>query len=40
MVIRAISDSTDGEHAMEFEKFLQIAADQSVKVLLEALKAL
>ena len=39
-VIRAISDSTDGEHAMEFEKFLQIAADQSVKVLLEALKAL
>lgn len=37
-VIRAISDSTDGDHAMEFYKFVQIAADNSVKVLLETLK--
>jgi len=37
-VIRAISDSTDGEHDMEFSKFLQVAADNSIKVLLETLK--
>ena len=37
-VIRAISDSTDGEHSMEFDKFLHVAADNSVKVLLETLK--
>lgn len=38
-VIRAISDSTDGDHAMEYGKFMQIAADNSIKVLLETLKA-
>ncbi len=38
-IIRAISDSTDGNHAMEYEKFMQIAADNSVKVLLETLKS-
>lgn len=37
-VIRAISDSTDGEHSMEFSKFLTVAADNSIKVLLETLK--
>lgn len=37
-VIRAISDSTDGEHQMEFNQFLQVAADNSIKVLLETLK--
>jgi len=37
-VIRAISDSTDGAHDMEFSQFLQIAADNSIKVLLETLK--
>ena len=37
-VIRAISDSTDGEHSMEFSKFLTLAADNSIKVLLETLK--
>lgn len=36
-VIRAISDSTDGEHRMEFSKFLQVAADNSINVLLETL---
>lgn len=39
-VIRAISDSTDGEHSMEFEKFLKVAADNSINVLLETLKRL
>ena len=39
-VIRAISDSTDGEHSMEFEKFLRVAADNSINVLLETLKRL
>ena len=37
-VIRAISDSTDGEHQMEFSLFLQVAADNSIRVLLETLK--
>jgi len=37
-VIRAISDSTDGDHAMEYGQFMQIAADNSIKVLLETLK--
>lgn len=37
-VIRAISDSTDGEHSMEFSKFLKLAADNSINVLLETLK--
>ncbi len=37
-VIRAISDSTDGDHEMEFTQFLQVAADNSIKVLLETLK--
>lgn len=39
-VIRAISDSTDGDHAMEFSRFLQVAADNSINVLLETLKRL
>lgn len=39
-VIRAISDSTDGKHGMEFEKFLKVAADNSINVLLETLKRL
>ena len=38
-VIRAISDSTDGDHAMEYGQFMQIAADNSIKVLMETLKA-
>lgn len=37
-VIRAISDSTDGEHDMEFSKFLEIAANNSIKVLLATLR--
>lgn len=39
-VIRAISDSTDGDHAMEFSKFVNIAAENSVNVLLETLRRL
>lgn len=37
-IIRAISDSTDGEHSMEYSKFMQIAAENSINVLLETLK--
>lgn len=39
-VIRAISDSTDGAHEMEFTQFLKVAADNSIKVLLETLRRL
>lgn len=37
-VIRAISDSTDGEHHMEFYKFLPVAADNSARVLMRFLE--
>jgi len=33
-VIRAISDSTDGEHHVEFYQFLPVAADRSARVLM------
>ena len=37
-VIRAISDSTDGEHHVEFYQFLPIAADNSARVLMRFLQ--
>lgn len=37
-VIRAISDSTDGEHHVEFYKFLPVAADNSARVLMRFLQ--
>ena len=37
-VIRAISDSTDGEHQVEFYKFLPVAADNSARVVLRFLE--
>lgn len=37
-VIRAISDSTDGEHHVEFVKFLPVAADNSARVLMRFLE--
>ena len=36
-VIRAISDSTDGEHQVEFYEFLPVAADNSARVVLRFL---
>ncbi len=39
-VIRAISDSTDGEHQMEFYEFLPMAAENSANVVLGFLKGL
>ena len=39
-VIRAISDSTDGEHQVEFYKFLPVAADNSARVLMRYLEEL
>ena len=39
-VIRAISDSTDGEHHVEFYQFLPIAADNSARVLMRFLQNL
>lgn len=39
-VIRAISDSTDGEHHIEFYKFLPIAAENSARVMLALLREL
>ena len=38
-VIRAISDSTDGEHHVEFYQFLLVAADNSARVLMAYLKS-
>ena len=38
-IIRAISDSTDGEHQVEFYKFLPVAAENSARVLMAFLKA-
>ena len=38
-VIRAISDSTDGEHQVEFYKFLPVAAENSANLLLAFLEA-
>ena len=37
-VIRAISDSTDGEHQVEFYEFLPVAADNSARVLMAFLE--
>ena len=37
-VIRAISDSTDGSHAMEYDQFQKLAAENSAKVLEAFLK--
>ncbi|MBR2798380.1 MAG: 5'-methylthioadenosine/adenosylhomocysteine nucleosidase [Clostridia bacterium] len=39
-IIRAISDSTDGEHHVEFYKFLPVAADNSARVLMRFLQNL
>ncbi len=39
-VIRAISDSTDGEHEVEFYKFLPVAADNSARVMMTFLKGM
>jgi len=39
-VIRAISDSTDGEHQVEFYKFLPVAADNSARVLMRFISGL
>lgn len=39
-VIRAISDSTDGEHQVEFYKFLPVAAENSARVLMAYLEGL
>ncbi len=39
-VIRAISDSTDGEHQVEFYQFLPVAAGNSARVLLRYLESL
>ena len=39
-VIRAISDSTDGEHHVEFYQFLPVAADNSARVLMAFLRGL
>ena len=32
-VLRAISDTTDGEHAMEYSHFCALAAERSAQVL-------
>ena len=37
-IIRAISDSTDGEHQVEFYKFLPVAADHSSRIVLRLLE--
>ena len=37
-ILRAISDSTDDNHSMEFETFLSRAVDNSFKILMEVLK--
>ena len=39
-VIRAISDSTDGEHQVEFYKFLPVAADNSARLVTAFLEGL
>ena len=39
-VIRAISDSTDGQHQIEFYEFLPMAAENSANVLLEFLRSM
>lgn len=39
-LIRAISDSTDGEHQVEFSQFLPVAADNSARVLMRFLEEL
>ena len=39
-VIRAISDSTDGLHQMEFSEFLPMAAENSANVVLEFLRSM
>ena len=39
-VIRAISDSMDGEHHIEFAKFVNIAAENSANVLLSFLESI
>lgn len=37
-ILRAISDSTDGNHSMEFEAFLDHAVENSLKILMEVLR--
>ena len=37
-ILRAISDSTDDNHSMEFETFLSRAVDNSFRILMEVLK--
>ena len=36
-IIRAISDSTDGEHQVEFYQFLPVAAENSARIVLRLL---
>lgn len=37
-ILRAISDSTDENHSMEFEKFMPLAVEKSFAILMETLK--
>jgi adenosylhomocysteine nucleosidase len=38
VIVRAISDSADGEASLDYPKFLKIAADNSLKLTLELIK--
>ena len=38
VVVRAISDSADGEASLDYPKFLKIAAENSLKIVLELIK--
>lgn len=37
-ILRAISDSTDENHSMEFEQFMPLAVENSFKILMEVLR--
>lgn len=37
-IVRAISDSTDGNHSMEFAQFMPLAAENSFRIVMEVLK--
>lgn len=37
-ILRAISDSTDGNHSMEFNTFLESAVENSFRIMMEVLK--
>ena len=38
VVVRAISDSADGEASLDYPRFLKIAAENSLKLVLELIK--